>query len=103
MDNDKKQRVYVEFGTLDVYSGIDQPLEMLQKAMGALMLGEWENLYLDVKKDPWDENTICVRGSRLETDEEFQKRIQERTAAQAKSEAAQRAKYERLKKIFEKA
>jgi len=103
-----KIRVYDIYTTIHPDDGIDNLINSLQGAKEAEKSGEWTDLLVDWYSD--DDYTSAewhIKGYRLETDKEYNKRMKELEKAskfkkKMKEDKEERDKkeYERLKKKF---
>ncbi len=87
--------------------GIDSLINSLQGAKHSEKSGEWSELSVDWNSDDDYQTTVRIKGYRLETDKEYNKRMQELEKAsnlkkKMKEDKEERDKkeYERLKKKF---
>lgn len=96
---------------LDDYAAVDTLYSALGRALEAEKGGTWRALQITYAPDLLDDDlaALSVIGDRLETDEEYAKRLKKlaKEKAQAAKEEAQKAAherklYERLRKKFEK-
>jgi hypothetical protein len=89
-----------EFGQLSQYNSIPDAMAELQCALEAEQTGVWKGLSIEIVEEGGYGGTnhyIAIRGQRLETDDEMEKRIQEENRMQQ----YEREQYLRLKKKFE--
>jgi hypothetical protein len=103
-----KIRVYDIYTTIHPDDGIDNLINSLQAAKVAEKTGEWSELSVEWNSyDDYQTAEWHIKGYRLETDKEYNKRMQElEKAAKFKKkmkedkEERDKKEYERLKKKF---
>jgi hypothetical protein len=102
-----KIRVFDTHSTHSACDGIDELINILQRAKLSEKNGEWSELSVDWNSDDDYQTTVRIKGYRLETDKEYNKRMQELEKAsnlkkKMKEDKEERDKkeYERLKKKF---
>ena len=80
----KKKWIQDTFEIVDTYSDLEHLEFLCKKARKAEKTGKWKNFTLDKVAIPYSEDSnFCIMGDRLETDDEYSRRLAQE-AAQAK-------------------
>ncbi len=96
MSNEKKWTGADYPGMSLNYTSIEEVIKQLQTALADQERGEWRGLCLEISEGYDNSHSIVVSGSRLETDNERDRRLKE----EAQRDAALRRQYDELKKKF---
>lgn len=102
----ERKRIRDEYCVLDNYFDLKTIAEKINAAIEAEKNGEWTEIYSYVKSDYEDSYNFVIVGKRLETDDEYNRRVKQEERQRNKNkkdkekQKVEQEKYE--KKLYEK-